>query len=201
VTAGEVLASRVTADPHTSMMCCASGSGAAAAILVSAEYARRLEQRLVVRVLASVLQSERYTPRHVFLGPMVGPSRMTADTTREAYETAGIGPSTWIWCRSTTPSRSKSWSTTNCWGACGDGEGDKLVAEGATGLGGRIPFSTDGGLIGRGHAGGPTGLAQIHETVTQLRGQAGPRQIEDPRVGLCHLVGTGSTCAVTILAR
>jgi acetyl-CoA acetyltransferase len=86
-------------------------------------------------------------------------------------------------------------------GVCRDGEGDKLVAEGATQIGGRIPFSTDGGLIGRGHPGGPTGLAQIHEMVTQLTGRAGSRQVEGARVGLCHLVGTGSTCAVTILAR
>src|SRR3546814_19034178 len=54
-------------------------------------------------------------------------------------------------------------------GICGDGEGDKLVVTGETSLGGRIPFSTDGGLTARGHPGGPTGLAQIHETVVQQR--------------------------------
>ena len=83
----------------------------------------------------------------------------------------------------------------------GDGEGDKLVAEGATKLGGRIPFSTDGGLIGRGHPGGPTGLAQIWETTLQLRGEAGARQVEGARIGMTHMVGAGSVCSVHILAR
>ena len=71
---------------------------------------------------------------------------------------------------------------------------------GATKIGGRIPFSTDGGLIARGHPGGPTGLAQIHETVTQLRGEAGNRQVEGASVGLCHIVGGGSVCVAHLLA-
>src|SRR3546814_10963001 len=74
-------------------------------------------------------------------------------------------------------------------GICGDGDGDKLVAAGETRLGGRIPFSTDGGLTARGHPGGPTGLAQIHETVLQLRGGAGPRQVEGARPGLVQIAG------------
>ena len=63
------------------------------------------------------------------------------------------------------------------------------------------PVSTDGGLIARGHPGGPTGLAQIWETTLQLRGEAGKRQIDGARVGLCHMMGGGSGCAIHILAR
>jgi acetyl-CoA acetyltransferase len=86
-------------------------------------------------------------------------------------------------------------------GICGDGEGDKLVAEGATTIGGRIPFSTDGGLIGRGHPVGPTGLAQIWDTVQQLRGEAGARQVDGARTGLAHMMGAGSVCVIHILQR
>jgi acetyl-CoA acetyltransferase len=86
-------------------------------------------------------------------------------------------------------------------GFCAEGDAEKLVEEGATELGGRIPFNTDGGLIARGHPGGPTGLAQIHEIALQLRGEAGPRQVEGARVGLAHLVGGGSVCTVCLLAR
>ncbi len=86
-------------------------------------------------------------------------------------------------------------------GICGDGEGDKLVATGETSLGGRIPFSTDGGLTARGHPGGPTGLAQVHETVLQLRGQAGVRQVTGARTGLCHMAGAGSVCVIHVLQR
>jgi acetyl-CoA acetyltransferase len=201
VTAAEVLSARLIAYPHTSMMCCASGSGAAAAVLVSAGLARRLRLRPAVRVLASVLQSERYTPGHVFLGPMVGPSRMTADTALEAYQNAGVGPTDLDLVQVHDGFPVEELVYYELLGVCPDGEGDKLAAAGDTRLGGRIPFSTDGGLIGRGHPGGPTGLAQIHETVSQLRGRAGSRQVEGAQVGLCHLVGTGSTCAITILAR
>jgi acetyl-CoA acetyltransferase len=86
-------------------------------------------------------------------------------------------------------------------GICAEGEAEKLVEEGATTLGGRIPFNTDGGLVARGHSGGPTGLAQIHEAVVQLRGEAGPRQVEGARLALAHLVGGGSVCAVNLLMR
>lgn len=65
-------------------------------------------------------------------------------------------------------------------------------------LGGGIPFNTDGGLIARGHPGGPTGLAMVHELVTQLRGEAGARQVVGTRRGLAHLVGGGSVCAVNL---
>ena len=86
-------------------------------------------------------------------------------------------------------------------GFCAEGEGDKLVEEGQTGPGGRIPFNTDGGLIARGHPGGPTGLAQIHESVLQLRGEATGRQVDGARVALAHLVGGGSICTVNLLER
>ena len=76
-----------------------------------------------------------------------------------------------------------------------------LSDEGATAIGGRIPFSTDGGLIARGHPGGPTGLAQIWETTRQLRGESGPRQVEGARLGLAHMMGAGSVCVIHILER
>jgi len=64
-----------------------------------------------------------------------------------------------------------------------------------------MPFSTDDGLLARGPPGRPTGRAQIHETVVQLRGEAGTRQVPGATIGLCHLVGAGSTCVVHILGR
>ena len=201
VTIDEVLASRMIADPHTSKMSCGVSSGAAAAVLVSEDYAKRLARKLSVRVLSAVMQSERYTEGHVFLGPVIGPSQMTADTAREAYERAGVGPADLDLVQVHDAFPIEELVYYELLGICDDGEGEKLVANGDTRLGGRIPFSTDGGLIARGHPGGPTGLAQIHETVTQLEGRAGPRQVEGATVGLCHLVGAGSTCLAVLLAR
>ncbi|MGK2852962.1 MAG: thiolase family protein [Microbacteriaceae bacterium] len=202
VTAAEVLNSRMIADPHTSMMCAAVGSGAAAAILTTVENARRLQPgRPVITVEASALQSEQYTPGHVFLGPVVGPSKMTQDTANEAYEKAGLGPADLDLVQVHDAFPVEELVYYELLGIVGDGEGDKLIAEGATKLGGRIPFSTDGGLIGRGHPGGPTGLAQIWETTLQLRGEAGARQVEGARIGMTHMVGAGSVCCIHILAR
>lgn len=202
VTTAEVLKSRMIADPHTSMMCAAVGAGAAVAILTTVENARRLQPgRPVIVVEASALQSEQYSKGHVFLGPVIGPSDMTRTTAQEAYDKAGLGPSDMDLVQVHDAFPVEELTYYELLGIAADGEGDRLVAEGATKLGGRIPFSTDGGLIGRGHPGGPTGLAQIWETTLQLRGEAGARQVADARIGLCHMVGAGSVACVHILGR
>ncbi|HEY9134491.1 MAG TPA: lipid-transfer protein, partial [Pseudomonadales bacterium] len=86
-------------------------------------------------------------------------------------------------------------------GLCDEGEGDRLVAEGATSIGGRIPFSTDGGLTARGHPGGPTGLAQIWDATQQLRGESGKRQVEGATNAMVHMMGAGSICIMHMLQR
>src|SRR5262249_12454806 len=72
---------------------------------------------------------------------------------------------------------------------CPRGDGPKTVEEGETALGGRVPVSTGGGLLSKGHPLGATGVAQVHEVVTQLRGEAGSRQVEGARIGMAHCVG------------
>lgn len=202
VTAEQVLASRKVAEPMTTMMTAPVDDGAAAAVLARKDFARRLHPgRPLVLPVASALQTETYTPGHTFLGPVVGPATMTRDTARQAYEEAGLGPEDLSVAYVHDAFASEELEYYELLGVCGDGEAEKLVEEGATTLGGRIPFNTDGGLIARGHPGGPTGLAQIHEIALQLRGEAGPRQVEDARVALAHLVGGGSVCDVEILVR
>jgi acetyl-CoA acetyltransferase len=202
VTAEEVLASPPVAEPLTAMMACPVSDGAACAILARSDLARKLHPgRPLVVALASALQSERYTPGHTFLGPVVGPATMTRDTARQAYDDAGIGPDDvdLAFCHDAFANEELEYY--ELLGFCRDGEAEKLVEEGATSLGGRIPFNSDGGLIARGHPGGPTGLAQVHEIALQLRGEAGARQVENARVALAHLVGGGSVCCVNLLAR
>ena len=200
VTAEKVLASTMVADPLTSMMSAAVGQGAAAVIVADAEYAKRVHpDKPVVRVVASTMQSEQFAEHHLFVGPVVGPREMTKTTAAVAYEQAGLGPEDLDLVQVHDAFPVEELVYYEMLGICGDGEGDKLVAEGATALGGRIPFSTDGGLIGRGHPGGPTGLAQIWETTLQLRGQAGDRQVDGARVGLCQMMGGGSVCIMHIL--
>jgi acetyl-CoA acetyltransferase len=155
----------------------------------------------VVAAVAAALQTETYTPGHTFMGPVVGPASMTRDTAREAYEEAGIGPAEVSLALCHDAFANEELEYYELLGFCAEGEAEKLVEEGQTRLGGRIPFNTDGGLIARGHPGGPTGLAQIHELALQLRGEAGRRQVEGARVGLAHLVGGGSVCTVSLLRR
>jgi acetyl-CoA acetyltransferase len=157
--------------------------------------------RTVVSPLASSLQSESYARGHTFVGPVVGPSTMTRDTARECYEAASLGPDdvSLAFCHDAFVNEELEYY--ELLGFCAEGDGDKLVEEGETGPGGRIPFNTDGGLIARGHPGGPTGLAQIHESVLQLRGEASGRQVDGARVALAHLVGGGSICTVNLLER
>jgi acetyl-CoA acetyltransferase len=202
VTAEEVLASAKIAEPLTAMMACPADDGAACAILAAPELVRTLRPgRPLVRVLSSALQTETYTPGHTFVGPVVGPATMSRDTAQEAYRDAGLGPEDvdLAFCHDAFANEELEYY--ELLGFCAEGEAEKLVEEEQTSLGGRIPFNTDGGLIARGHPGGPTGLAQIHELVVQLRGEAGRRQVENARVGLAHLVGGGSVCTVSLLAR
>jgi len=202
VSVEEVLASARVADPLTAMMACPVDDGAACAVLAAPDLVRRRHpDRPLVSVLASALQTETYSPGHTFLGPVVGPASMTRDTAREAYEACGVGPEDVSLCLVHDAFANEELEYYELLGFCREGDAEKLLESGATEPGGRIPFNTDGGLIARGHPGGPTGLAQIHEITQQLRGQAGPRQVPGARVGLAHLVGGGSVCTVNLLRR
>ncbi len=199
VTVDEVLASRMIAEPLTAMMSCPADDGAACIIVASEEWVRRHHpDRRVVRPIASALRSEDYSPGHTFMGPVVGPSTMTRATANIAYEAAGLGPDDLHLAMCHDAFANEELEYYELLGFCPEGEAERLVDEGATKLGGRIPFNTDGGLIARGHPAGPTGLAMVHEVVQQLRGEAGPRQVDGARHALAHLVGGGSICTVSL---
>ncbi len=202
VTVEKVLASRMVAWPLTTMMSCPIGDGAAAAVVGRADLAKRLRpDRPIVRVLASSLQSERYAPGHLFQGPVVGPPAMTIDTSRAVYEEAGVGPDDLDLVQVHDAFAIEELEYYELLGLCRPGEAEAAIERGDFKLGGRVPVSTDGGLIARGHPGGPTGLAQIWETTLQLRGEAGKRQVDGARIGLCHMMGGGSVCAIHLLGR
>ena len=202
VTVEKVLKSRMVAWPLTTMMSCPIGDGAACAIVGRADLAKKLRpDRPVVRVTASNLQTERYARGHLFQGPVVGPAPMTVDTSRAVYEEAGVGPEDLDLVQVHDAFAIEELEYYELLGLCKKGEAEKCIEQGDFELGGRVAVSTDGGLIARGHPGGPTGLAQIWETTLQLRGEAGARQVENARVGLCHMMGGGSVCCIHILQK
>lgn len=202
MTPERVLRSRMVAWPLTTMMSCPMGDGAACAIVGRAELAKKLQpDRPVVRVVASALQTEKYARGHLFMGPVVGPAQMTVDTATQAYNEAGIGPEDLDLVQVHDAFAIEELEYYELLGLCKPGEAEKCIDEGDFELHGRLPVSTDGGLIARGHPGGPTGLAQIWETTLQLRGEAGRRQVDGARIGLCHMMGGGSVCVIHILQR
>jgi acetyl-CoA acetyltransferase len=202
VTAEEVLASRTIADPVTAMMSCPVDDGAACVLLAPLDRVKKLHpDRPLVCPVVSTLQTETYARGHTFMGPVVGPPQMTRDAARQAYEESGIDPADVSLALVHDAFANEELEYYELLGFCAEGEAEKMVEAGDTELGGRIPFNTDGGLIARGHPGGPTGLAQIHEIALQLRGEATGRQVENARVGLAHLVGGGSVSTVNLLVR
>jgi len=202
ITVEKVLASRMVAWPLTSMMSCPMGDGAACVIVGRADLAKKLRpDRPVVRVTASALQTEKYVPGHIFMGPVVGAPQMTVDTSQQVYNEAGVGPEDLDLVQVHDAFVIEEIEYYELLGLCRRGEAEKCIEQGDFERGGRVAVSTDGGLIARGHPGGPTGLAQIWETTLQLRGEAGKRQLDDPRIGLCQMMGGGSVCVIHILQR
>jgi acetyl-CoA acetyltransferase len=199
VTIDQVLGSRMLAYPHTARMAAPAGAGAAAAIVCSKAALVRIGRPPAVRVAAAQAHSERYVDGHLFAGAVVGPPEMARRGAFAAYEEAGLGPEDLRILSFHDAYAVEELLYYEEVGLCGPGEGDRLVHDGDTELGGRWPTSTDGGFIGRGHPAGPTGLAQIWELTQQLRGRAGGRQVERPTNGLAHIIGAGSVCYTHIL--
>ena len=86
-------------------------------------------------------------------------------------------------------------------GLCKDEDAGQLVDEGYFEINGKMPVNLSGGLLAKGHPTGATGVANLYEICTQLRGEAGQRQIKNPKIGLAHVIGLGSACGIHILEK
>lgn len=196
ISVDEVLASRRVSDPLTLLMCSPIGDGAAAVVLCSDAVARDLED--TVRLRASVLVSGIRGPE------VVEPASTRAS--RKAYEMAGIGPDDLDVVELHDAAAPAELIISEELGLCGSGEAPKMLADGETTLGGRLPINTSGGLLSKGHPVGATGCAQIVELTDQLRGRAGDRQVEGAQIGLAengggYLGDDPAAVVVTILSR
>lgn len=193
VSVEEVLNSRMIADPITLLMTCPMGDGAAAAIIGTREAAERMGKR-PVRIAASVLGSFGY--------PDKDEPGIVARVARQAYEAAGITAADVQVAEVHDAVAPVELFLYEELGFCGPGESGRMIDEGATRLGGRLPVNTSGGLSSRGHPAGATGLAQVAEIVWQMRAEAGDRQIRPaPGVGLVENGGgnvAGETAVVAI---
>lgn len=193
----DVMNARMVAWPNTLYMCCPTGDGAAAAILCSMDKARQYTTK-PIKIAASVLTSDPWTQRDLTLPDV---NTLTRNAAKEAYEKAGVGPEDLSQVELHDCFATAELIHYENLFLCGEGEAAKLVDEGATALGGRIPVNVSGGLLSKGHPLGATGVANVVEIVWHLRGEAGARQVENAKVGLAHVIGLGSACTIHILQR
>jgi len=198
----EILASKMLNYPLTQYMFCAPDEGAAAVVVCKAEHARRYSDHPIY-LRASTVRTRRLGAFEVHSPwlPVEDTPGATVDASRAAYERAGIGPEDVdvVQLQDTDAGAEIIHLAEN--GFCADGEQEKLVAEGAFEIGGRLPVNTDGGLLANGEPIGASGLRQIHEVVLQLRGRAGDRQVPgNPKVGYTQLYGAPGTAGVSILS-
>ncbi|CAM2975636.1 thiolase family protein [Skermania piniformis] len=199
----EILASRMLNYPLTQYMFCSPDEGAAAVLMCRADQAHRYTSTPIF-LRATALRTRRYGAFevHASWAAVEQDAAPTVYASRAAYEQAGIGPEDVdvIQLQDTDAGAEVIHMAEN--GFCADGEQEKLVAEGATEIGGRLPTNTDGGLIANGEPIGASGLRQVYELTQQLRGTAGDRQVPgNPRVGYAQLYGAPGTAGVSILSR
>ncbi|WP_432137606.1 lipid-transfer protein [Streptomyces sp. bgisy154] len=208
VTEEEVAASAVVADPLRLLDICATSDGGAALVLSSMEFARRQGQARPVRIRAVSTVTPRYPATVLDLPDIATESAVAvepdgetfrASIARAAYEEAGVDPSDLSLAEVYDLSTALELQWYEDLGLCGAGQGAKLLAEGATAVGGRIPVNASGGLASFGEAVPAQAIAQVCEVTWQLRGQAGERQIPRARVGITAnqgLFGHGSAVLV-----
>ena len=194
----EVMNAEMISYPNTKLMCSVNVDGAAAAVLVSEKKARELGMGRSVRVKASVLTSDPYQERDLVMPDVNSCTRKAA---KEAYEMAGLGADDIDLVELHDCFATAEMLHYENLGLCEDGEAGRLIDEGEVELGGRVPVNVSGGLLSKGHPLGATGIANIYEVCTHLRGEAGERQVEGAKVGLTHVIGLGSACGIHILEK
>jgi benzoylsuccinyl-CoA thiolase BbsB subunit len=184
LTVEEIINSRPICEPITLLQCCPSTDGAAAAVLVSRDLAKKYKNKPVM-IAASVLKSGDYS----FRWKDMTFSDMTYKCANEAYEMAGLGPRDIDVCELHDAFAVNELQHYVELGFCKRGEEARLIEDGITEIGGKLPVNPSGGLLSKGHPISASGIAQVAEVVWQLRGQAGKRQVAGARIGLAHVAG------------
>jgi acetyl-CoA acyltransferase len=197
----EVMGAEMVAYPNTLLMCCPTGDGAAAVVVCSDAKLKTLDpdvRRRAVKISASVLTSDPYVESDT-AQPDV--STLTKLAAAQAYETSGVGPEDLDLVELHDCFATAELIHYENLQLCEPGGAGDFIDRRAPWRDGSTPVNVSGGLISKGHPIGATGVANLYEVATHLRGEAGDRQIEGARVGLTHVIGLGSACAVHVLER
>ncbi|MGV0795518.1 thiolase family protein [Mycolicibacterium elephantis] len=200
-TLDEVLNAEEIAYPNTLPMCCPTGDGAAAVIVVSDRRLATLDpdvRRRAVKVAASVLTTDPWT-ESAQVQPDI--NTLTRNAASQAYEAAGIGPDDLSLVELHDCFATAELLHYDNLGLCAPGAAGEFISSGGPDADGRIPVNVSGGLLSKGHPIGATGVAGLYEITAHLRGEAGDRQVQRAKVGLAHVIGLGSACGIHILEK
>jgi len=197
----EVMNAEMMSYPNTLLMCCPTGDGGAAAVLVSEEKLKTLsddQRKRAVKISASVMTSDPWTDADQ-VQPDV--NTLTREAAAKAYEISGVDPADLDLVELHDCFATAELLHYDNLQLCEPGEAGKFIDERGPWRDGTTPVNVSGGLISKGHPLGATGIANLYEVSTHLRGEAGDRQIEGATVGLTHVIGLGSACAVHVLEK
>ncbi|MCU1499078.1 MAG: acetyl-CoA acetyltransferase [Acidimicrobiales bacterium] len=197
----EIMGDLMIAYPNTRPMCSANCDGAAAAVVISDAALSKLsleQRRRAVKVSASVLTSDPWTEGCQVLPDV---NTLTRNAATMAYEQAGVGPEDLDLVELHDCFATAELVHYDNLGLCEEGGAVDFFESGAPWRDGAMPVNVSGGLESKGHPIAATGIANIWEVATHLRGEAGQRQIEGAKVGLAHVIGLGSACGVHILEK
>ena len=197
----EIMQAPMISFPNTLPMCAPTGDGGAAVVVVSDAKLRTLDpeqRRRAVKISASVMTSDPYVD-----GGQVhhDVNTLTREAAAQAYERAGIGPEELDLVELHDCFATAELCHYDNLRLCEPGGAGDFIDSGAPWRDGRTPVNVSGGLLSKGHPIAATGLANVYEVVTHLRGEAGDRQIDGARVGLTHVLGGGWACVVHVLER
>lgn len=204
VTLEDINKSKPIADPFRLLHCSATSDGAVALIITTEDKAKDPSRAVKIKaatLVCGIYGDAFYQNGLMYSGHYRPEEGFVELSANEAYNAAGVGPEDIDVIQAyDSMAAGELWDLEKL-GFCKHGEAAKLLAEGYFDIGGKKPSNTDGGIMARGHAIGATGSLQIYEIVSQLRGEAGPRQVEGARLGLTHTMGAGPNSAVTILEK
>ncbi|MDO8433167.1 MAG: thiolase family protein [Candidatus Binatus sp.] len=198
----DVMNARMVGYPNTLYMCCPTGDGAAAAILVSEDKLKQLAGgRKRAKVAASILTSDPWTDRDLTLPDV---NTLTQRASKLAYETAGLGPKDIALTELHDCFATAELLHYENLGLCGEGEAGAFIDSGGgvhPDLGGKAPVNVSGGLLSKGHPLGATGVANICEVVWHITqdDRAKERLVPNAKAGQAHVIGLGSACTIHIL--
>ena len=194
----EVLSSPPMHGVLTRLQCCPPTCGAAAALLTSEKFAKKHGLRSDVKITGQSMTTDFTSSFEGKTMMQIVGSDMSQAAANDLYERTGIGPDDVDVVELHDCFTSNEIITYEALQLTEEGGSEQFVSDGDNTYGGKVVVNPSGGLLSKGHPLGATGLGQCAELVWQLRGEAGPRQVEGARVGLQHNLGLGGACVVSL---